>query len=230
MKKNNGNTNVIVLVVILVLVGLWLFGTGRVRMASLGRGLSTPVVTNFIECERYGYQVSGSYPRACRTANGQVFIESSAVPAYNNSNGIYTAASYTNPNPMPAYYTYSAPVMPRAYVTYPIAKSSSSSIYNSAPRAYTSSSSSSSYYISNQPVEYDTYVYTSDTGGSTGGCYVSGCSREICSDQPGVSSSCEYRPEYACYQSARCERQVSGQCGWTPTSELFSCMRNHYGY
>ena len=57
-------------------------------------------------------------------------------------------------------------------------------------------------------------------------CYVGGCSGQICSDQDGVISTCEWRDEYACYQTATCERQPDGQCGWTPTEELNSCLGN----
>lgn len=55
-------------------------------------------------------------------------------------------------------------------------------------------------------------------------CYVGGCSGQICSDQEGVISTCEWREEYACYQSATCERQPDGLCGWTPTAELDACL------
>ena len=59
---------------------------------------------------------------------------------------------------------------------------------------------------------------------ATGGCFVGGCSGQICSDQEGVITTCEYREEYACYKSARCERQTSGRCGWTETPELAICL------
>jgi hypothetical protein len=55
-------------------------------------------------------------------------------------------------------------------------------------------------------------------------CYVGGCSGQICSDQEGMVSTCEFRQEYACYQTAKCERQSSGQCGWTITPELSMCL------
>jgi hypothetical protein len=57
-------------------------------------------------------------------------------------------------------------------------------------------------------------------------CYVGGCSGQICSDQEGVISTCEWKDEYACYASATCERQPDGQCGWTPTPELTACLGN----
>ena len=57
-------------------------------------------------------------------------------------------------------------------------------------------------------------------------CYVGGCSSQICSDQEGLISTCEYREEYACYRTAKCERQTNGHCGWTETSELKMCLAN----
>lgn len=56
------------------------------------------------------------------------------------------------------------------------------------------------------------------------GCYVGGCSQTVCSDEPGAVSTCEYRPEYACYNTATCERQDDGKCGWTETDELALCL------
>lgn len=57
-----------------------------------------------------------------------------------------------------------------------------------------------------------------------GKCYVGGCSNQLCTDEPNAVSTCEYREQYACYQTARCERQASGQCGWTMTTELQACL------
>ncbi len=55
-------------------------------------------------------------------------------------------------------------------------------------------------------------------------CYIGGCSGQLCSDQPGAISTCEYRDEYACYKMAKCARQVNGQCGWTQTPQLTFCL------
>jgi hypothetical protein len=70
---------------------------------------------------------------------------------------------------------------------------------------------------------------TKNTGDSTavatGGCFIGGCSSQICSDQPDAVSTCEYRSEYGCYKSARCERQTNGSCGWTQTSTLTQCLK-----
>lgn len=62
--------------------------------------------------------------------------------------------------------------------------------------------------------------------GNSGGCYVGGCSSQLCTDSPNAVSTCEYRAEYACYQGATCERQRSGECGWTENSTLRSCLAN----
>jgi hypothetical protein len=59
-------------------------------------------------------------------------------------------------------------------------------------------------------------------------CYVGGCSAQICSDQEGVISTCEWRDEYACYQTATCARQADGSCGWNETAELTACLEGSH--
>jgi hypothetical protein len=66
------------------------------------------------------------------------------------------------------------------------------------------------------------------TGGnqaSPGECKVTGCSGQVCADKD-VVTTCEWKPEYACYKSARCERQTDEKCGWTMTPELIQCLKN----
>lgn len=57
-------------------------------------------------------------------------------------------------------------------------------------------------------------------------CFVGGCSGQLCSDQEGLISTCEWRAEYACYQDATCERQADDRCGWTATPELTACLED----
>lgn len=76
----------------------------------------------------------------------------------------------------------------------------------------------------------------SDDGGTThpgdgeitlDGCKVAGCNNELCvSVTEEVYTSCEWREEYACYQTtnATCERQSSGVCNWTATPQLQACL------
>lgn len=61
------------------------------------------------------------------------------------------------------------------------------------------------------------------------GCVRTGCSGEICAATAtgGVNSTCIYKPQFACYKQARCEKQISGQCGWTQTTELQSCLAQY---
>jgi hypothetical protein len=54
-------------------------------------------------------------------------------------------------------------------------------------------------------------------------CIKTGCSGQVCSDTE-VITTCEWRPEYACYKRARCERQADGKCGFTRTAELTACL------
>ncbi len=76
------------------------------------------------------------------------------------------------------------------------------------------------------PADYILTFTVTKRAAVTGGCFVGGCSSQICSDQPGAISTCEYRAEYACYKSAVCERQQNGQCGWTDTTTLRACLLN----
>ena len=57
-------------------------------------------------------------------------------------------------------------------------------------------------------------------------CKIAGCSGQLCVDKNAedIITTCEYRPEYACYKTARCERQSGGNCGWTQTAELSECI------
>lgn len=54
-------------------------------------------------------------------------------------------------------------------------------------------------------------------------CIKTGCSSQVCSDR-NVITTCEWRPEYACYQKAVCERQGNGNCGFTRSPELNACL------
>jgi hypothetical protein len=64
-------------------------------------------------------------------------------------------------------------------------------------------------------------------------CFKTGCSSEVCADR-NVVTACIFRPEFACYQKAMCERQRNGECGFTQTAELTACLaqarRNAFGF
>lgn len=70
---------------------------------------------------------------------------------------------------------------------------------------------------------------TSNGGISSNGCVVAGCSGQLCiaaDEAADIITTCEYRAEYACYKSARCELQQNGTCGWSQTAELRVCLAN----
>jgi len=56
-------------------------------------------------------------------------------------------------------------------------------------------------------------------------CQKRGCSGEMCTDLD-LASTCEWRPEFACYATATCERQENGQCGFTKTPAFDACLAN----
>lgn len=62
-----------------------------------------------------------------------------------------------------------------------------------------------------------------ETGRERGGCMITGCSGHVCADGD-VITTCEYKPEYACYEQAVCERQANNQCGWTLTAAVGRCL------
>ena len=72
-------------------------------------------------------------------------------------------------------------------------------------------------------------IATSDSATRRTGdsCHVAGCSAQVCSDRDDVVTTCEWLNVYECYQSASCERQSDGACGWTPTQELSACIARH---
>jgi hypothetical protein len=58
------------------------------------------------------------------------------------------------------------------------------------------------------------------------GCMIGGCNSEICQnegEEPAVSI-CIYDPRYECYNTAICEKQANGNCAWTETEELTTCL------
>lgn len=61
------------------------------------------------------------------------------------------------------------------------------------------------------------------------GCYVGGCSSQVCSSSKDIMTTCEWKEEYACYRTATCKKQADGECGWTYTPELNSCLMEKEG-
>jgi hypothetical protein len=56
-------------------------------------------------------------------------------------------------------------------------------------------------------------------------CEPTGCSGQLCAPAGSdIVTTCEWRPEYACYREATCELQADGSCGFSATAELAACL------
>jgi eight-cysteine-cluster-containing protein len=58
-------------------------------------------------------------------------------------------------------------------------------------------------------------------------CVRAGCSGQLCvkaGKANDIVSDCMYREEYVCYDTAICEQQSDGECGWTDTPALSQCL------
>ena len=60
-------------------------------------------------------------------------------------------------------------------------------------------------------------------------CVIAGCSAQLCisaeeAEAGGGVSTCEYREEYACFATTKCEVQSTGECGWTETEDFKQCI------
>jgi hypothetical protein len=56
-------------------------------------------------------------------------------------------------------------------------------------------------------------------------CVKSGCSGSVCTEAGNdMMTTCEMKPEYACYQGAECKVQADGKCGWTADDRLEQCL------
>lgn len=63
------------------------------------------------------------------------------------------------------------------------------------------------------------------------GCVVGGCSGQVCHEEgETVFTTCEWRPVYACFREAICERQDNGACGWTQTDASQACIDRNGGF
>ena len=66
-------------------------------------------------------------------------------------------------------------------------------------------------------------VEVAGAGPTPAACKKTGCSGQVCADQ-NMMTTCEWRPQYACYRTAECKRQGDGKCGWTRTAALEHCL------
>ncbi|HZX12369.1 MAG TPA: eight-cysteine-cluster domain-containing protein [Candidatus Nanoarchaeia archaeon] len=59
-------------------------------------------------------------------------------------------------------------------------------------------------------------------------CMKAGCSSQLCTTKtqaPDIITTCEYKPEYACYQQATCGC-VQGACTWKDQANVNQCVQD----
>jgi hypothetical protein len=54
-------------------------------------------------------------------------------------------------------------------------------------------------------------------------CRRTGCAGHLCAAQE-IVTTCEWRPDYACYQQAACAPLPDGSCGFVPSARLSACL------
>ncbi len=207
-------------------------------------------VNNFVSCVAAGNQVLESFPRQCRDRDGTLYVES--VATADLSRLIQVAApvpgalvsspvSFSGKARGPWYFEGSFPVTVRAsdgsaigsgiaeakgeWMTLEFVPFTGAVSFTKTPTA-TGTLVFHKENPSGDPALDLSYTipvsFTSEVVGSAP-CVVSGCSSEICAETE-MMSTCAFRPEYACYARARCERQASGSCGWTKTADYRACI------
>ncbi len=60
-------------------------------------------------------------------------------------------------------------------------------------------------------------------------CVRAGCSGELCVETAvadEIFTTCEFKPEYSCYQQAVCTRLESGECGFIRDEDFEQCLQD----
>ncbi|MDX1535185.1 MAG: Gmad2 immunoglobulin-like domain-containing protein [Candidatus Spechtbacterales bacterium] len=213
-------------------------------------------INNFQECADAGYPIMESYPRQCRTSDGDLFVE-------DIGNVIEKQDDIRINNPMPGD-TVSSPLLVRGEARgywffeadFPIKVLDSSGNELGAGIAKAQGDWMTEDFVvfeasvefSNSETKEGTLVLQKDnpsglpenedeliipiefSKSETTSRALDGCVIGGCSGEicsdKEMSSACVYKEEYACYKTATCEKQENGECGWTKTKELNQCLQS----
>ncbi len=87
--------------------------------------------------------------------------------------------------------------------------------------------------LASDPPSRPEWLMEGDAGGTAGGecssdqdCARGGCSGTVCAAKEEAAdtiTTCEWRPQYECYRTAKCGC-FDGRCGWLQTGEFQSCL------
>jgi len=233
---------VVLLIIGAAIVALLVFDVGR-------RGEVAIEIKSFEECAAAGNPIMESYPRQCKTPDGKTFIEkiddkSNLIRVTSPTAGevITSPVIITGEARGNWFFEASFPIVildangKDLGTWYAEAQSdwmTTEFVPFKATVSFATSTTEKGKIIlakdnpSGLP-EHDDHIeleimFKNTIAPNTGKCVISGCSSQICSDTE-TMSTCEYKEEYACYKTATCERQTSGQCGWTETEALRLCL------
>src|SRR3989344_3568458 len=222
------------------------------------------IITSFSECADAGYAVMESYPRQCRTPNGQTFTEEIdnkkdksnliRVLSPRPSEEIMSPLIITGEARGTWYFEASFPIvlvgwdgliiaeghaqaqgewMTEEFVPFKATLIFKAPTYKNYGTLILRKDNPSGLPEHDDAIEIpvlfrdtpkEPVEEIAETGRERGGCMVTGCSGQVCADGD-VITTCEYKPEYACYENAVCERQADDQCGWTLTATVGRCLQ-----
>lgn len=255
------NKKIVLIIAILFLLTLcFICSLSGIGFYIISREARVHSVSNFGECEAFGYPVAESYPRQCRTPDGRVFYEEYSsdpgdplVSPQPSSEKIilYTPGeedTITSPlvikgEALGSWFwegTFRIELQNRVGTVLASTFASAEEpwmqddyVSFSAKLDFDPTLGTSGFLVfikenpSGLPENDDSYsIPISISAGVGTGCFITGCSNHICSDQE-ESTTCEFLDHYACYGDAVCERQSDGRCGWTQTPELLSCIEEN---
>jgi len=233
---------IIFLVALLVLVLLIYRGSTLMREA--------PEITSFAECIANGGPILESYPRQCKTPDGKTFTENIGneldkadlirINSPRPNESITSPLTITGEARGYWFFEASFPIelqdesgniIAQHYATAQTDWMTENFVSFSATLSFTPPSSNKGTLIlrrdnpSGLPENDDELIIPVIFGNASVGraCVVTGCSGQICAESE-IASTCEYKPEYACYKDAICEQQATGECGWTSSDQLQACL------
>lgn len=171
-----------------------------VRIASPRPGdlLTSPLM---ITGEARGWYFEGSFPVELKDGNGATLATGQAI-----AQSDWTTAA---PVPFKAALTFAKPTTARGELV--LKKDNPSGLPANDAQV-------------SVPVQFNLNDQAWNPAPPVASCHVDGCSGQLCTDEAGIATTCEWRNEYACYKTAVCARQGNGQCGWTQTQALKDCL------
>lgn len=222
---------VIVVCILLVIFGLFLF--------SMFHSNKILAIKSFEECKTAGYPILEIYPEQCKTPDNRTFVRiiSPQENLFNTpitfkinenvkfSDGLSVVLSEINDSRCKEGMVciWAGELSPVFLIINGDAGNTQKEVRLGISR--TKQVIQDGYlFLLNNSTETTATITVSKNNNQLGKCYIGGCSSQICSDKEGAISTCEYKKEYACYKNSQCTRQLNGQCGWTQTIELQTCL------